>query len=402
MHPSRRAGRTWRRAQRAGEVTPEQVALIERALRPLDRPGYDPAEADAGERLLTGYAGTFEPRELQRLALQVTDAVDPDGSLPDEELVAERRQVTLHARRDGSYGGELRLTAALGAKLRAVLGPLARPRTESRPGSGPDDGNGAALSDSRHHGQRMHDALEDVCDRMLRSVTLPDSGGTPATVIVTIDQRDLRQRTGHGSTADGVPVSVSGVLRIAEQADVLPVLRTAVGAVLTLGRSRRVASPSQTCALIAREGGCSFPGCDRPPQWCERHHIRAWVDGGPTDLDNLTLLCRYHHHNFAARGLVLPAERRPAARVAPAALGRPRPGPPYAPPHPRDRRSRPRPSPSGAAVRSEHRASASAAARACRRAALGRREHRVLSLASQRGTASGWSSGERRTSRSRA
>jgi hypothetical protein len=54
--------------------------------------------------------------------------------------------------------------------------------------------------------------------------------------------------------------------------------------------------------LIARDHGCSFPGCDRPPEWCERHHIREWVDGGTTDLNNLTLLCRYHHHNFASRG----------------------------------------------------------------------------------------------------
>ena len=35
---------------------------------------------------------------------------------------------------------------------------------------------------------------------------------------------------------------------------------------------------------------------------CERHHIVEWVNGGLTDLNNLTLVCRYHHHNFLARG----------------------------------------------------------------------------------------------------
>jgi HNH endonuclease len=55
-------------------------------------------------------------------------------------------------------------------------------------------------------------------------------------------------------------------------------------------------------ALIAREGGCSFPGCDHPPQWCDRHHILDWIDGGPADLDNLTLLCRYHHTHFLQKG----------------------------------------------------------------------------------------------------
>ena len=77
---------------------------------------------------------------------------------------------------------------------------------------------------------------------------------------------------------------------------------TASGAVLDLGRTRRIASRSQTLALIARDGGCSFPGCAHPPQYCERHHVREWIDGGLTNLNNLTFVCAYHHHNFLARG----------------------------------------------------------------------------------------------------
>jgi hypothetical protein len=89
---------------------------------------------------------------------------------------------------------------------------------------------------------------------------------------------------------------------MANNADIIPAVLNASGAVLDLGRSRRIASHTQTLALIARDGGCSFPGCDRAAQWCERHHIKEWIDGGETNLDNLTLLCRYHHHNFATRG----------------------------------------------------------------------------------------------------
>ncbi len=59
---------------------------------------------------------------------------------------------------------------------------------------------------------------------------------------------------------------------------------------------------SQTLALIARDGGCSFPGCTVPPQWCERHHIIGWAFGGSTDIDNLTLLCGYHHAHFVQAG----------------------------------------------------------------------------------------------------
>jgi hypothetical protein len=55
-------------------------------------------------------------------------------------------------------------------------------------------------------------------------------------------------------------------------------------------------------ALIARDAGCSFPGCTHPPSFCDRHHILDWILGGPTDLENLTLLCRYHHTHFLQKG----------------------------------------------------------------------------------------------------
>ncbi len=98
---------------------------------------------------------------------------------------------------------------------------------------------------------------------------------------------------------------------------------------LALGRDVRLASRSQRRALAARDGGCVFPGCDRPPGWCDAHHIRSFEDGGSTDLINLILLCRHHHGvthrigwNLAVRpdgsaiwttpaGLILPGQRRP-------------------------------------------------------------------------------------------
>jgi HNH endonuclease len=103
-------------------------------------------------------------------------------------------------------------------------------------------------------------------------------------------------------TSDGTLIRTEQALALADQAEVYFAAVTAAGVVVNLGRSRRIATLGQTIALIARDKGCSFPGCDVPPEWCERHHIVAWVDGGPTNLDNLTLLCRYHHRQFLARG----------------------------------------------------------------------------------------------------
>ena len=123
-------------AQRGGGLSPEQVGIIERALTKVDRPGFDPADITAGEELLTRFAHQFGPKELKRLAEQVVDHIDPDGSLPNEELNTERRFLHLRPTKDGAYAGEFRLTAEAGAKLTALLGPLAKPRVNTT--AGPD------------------------------------------------------------------------------------------------------------------------------------------------------------------------------------------------------------------------------------------------------------------------
>jgi hypothetical protein len=74
-----------------------------------------------------------------------------------------------------------------------------------------------------------------------------------------------------------------------------PILGGAPSQPLDLGRTTRVVTPAQRIALAVRDGGCMFPGCQRPLAWCEAHHLWHWLDGGPTDLANLLLLCRAHH-----------------------------------------------------------------------------------------------------------
>ena len=287
------------RAQRGGRASPEQLDVCLRALDTVDHRGFDPADLDTADGLLAQFATTFPPKELRLLAAQVVDRIDPDGSRPQDDVNRDRRHLTLRALRDGTYFLEGRLTGAVGAKLHAVLGPLAKPRPQTVV---LDDGHDVEEPDPRHHPQRVHDALEEVCDRLLRSGTLPDTGGTPATVIITIPEGDLVARRRWGVTSDGTVLSAETVADLGGEADVYPTVVGSTGVVLQVGRTRRLATPGQTVALIARDGGCSFPGCDRPPEWCERHHILEWAQGGRTDLDNLTLLCAYHHHNFAARG----------------------------------------------------------------------------------------------------
>jgi hypothetical protein len=67
----------------------------------------------------------------------------------------------------------------------------------------------------------------------------------------------------------------------------------------------RVVPGSTRRALIARDKGCRFPGCDCPPAWTDAHHVKHWADGGPTTLDNLILLCRRHHRLVHEEGWTL-------------------------------------------------------------------------------------------------
>ena len=127
--------------------------------------------------------------------------------------------------------------------------------------------------DPRTGGQRRHDALLDAGQRLLRTGDLPDNGGTPVTIAVTMTVDQLRQETGHTTTSTGGLISIPNLLRLAAEADIIPVVLNDAGGILAYGRTRRLATPAQRLALAARDRGYSFPGCDRPPTWCQAHHI---------------------------------------------------------------------------------------------------------------------------------
>ena len=286
-------------AQRAGAVTTEQVQIVARAMQKLNRPDLDPVAVAAVEQQLVKHAQELGSKDLRLIADRIVAAVVPDGPDPvDEQLQQDRRHLELRQRRDGMWHLEGKLTNTVGAELHAILDPLTRPR----PTTVEIDGKTVEIADERHYGQRVHDALEDACGRLLQLADRPATGGTPASVIVTVQLEDLLAKAGIAETTDGSQLSTDQLLRIADQAEIWPTIIDRNGVPLALGRTRRIATRGQTMALIAREGGCSFPGCDHPPQWCDRHHIIDWIDGGPTDLDNLTLLCRYHHTHFLQKG----------------------------------------------------------------------------------------------------
>jgi len=138
-------------------------------------------------------------------------------------------------------------------------------------------------------------------------------------VLVTRDPHDRRHRGPHHQPAreegdGGAAQGLAARLRAAV-ALLPPALGGAPTQPLEVGRATRVVSAAQRAALAVRDGGCRFPGCDRPPAWCEAHHLRHWLHGGATDLANLVLLCRAHHRAVHEGGQRLhpPHRQQPTA-----------------------------------------------------------------------------------------
>ena len=121
-------------------------------------------------------------------------------------------------------------------------------------------------------------------------------------MVVTLDYDTLlRDAAGAGLIGDGEPLSAGDLRRLCCEADLLPAVLGGPSAILDVGRDCRLVTPDIRAALVLRDGGCVFPGCNARPTECEAHHLIPWWKGGPTALWNLVLLCHHHH------GLLEPA-----------------------------------------------------------------------------------------------
>ena len=277
-------------ARRLGLLDAAQVRVMLRAFRELP-PGLPVEDLAASETILLDAARALHAGDLARVASALVDAACPDGPEPEETVPDPRRHLTLTRRHDswGRLGGLLDPETT--AMLDAWLGVRARPR--------PADDTGR---DARSAEQRRHDALGELLSLALRADECTATTGAPVTLHVTMTAEQFETGTGHAVTGLGQKIRVSTALRMAGQCRIAWLVHTSRGGILRYGRTRRLATRDQADALLARDRGCAFPGCDQPPQWCERHHVRPWVDGGPTDVDNMILLCRYHHARFTRHG----------------------------------------------------------------------------------------------------
>ena len=278
----------------AGSVGVDQARAIIEALADL------PAEVgrevvDKAAAALVGYADQFPPPQLARLGAQIlwhvapaeADQADRVALARSEQRAARDRYLSLTPDGPSTVRVHGRLGVEAAAIVRAALDPLCNPASRPQPHAvGPDD---------RTAGQRRADALVEVCRLVLAGGDLPDNGGDRPQVVVTVPFDPLRRAFGTGVVDTGDRLSADTARRLACDARILPAVLDGAGQPLDLGRERRLFTGPLRRALVLRDRGCAFPSCDRPPRWCDGHHIIHWADGGPTSLANAVLLCGHHH-----------------------------------------------------------------------------------------------------------
>jgi hypothetical protein len=121
----------------------------------------------------------------------------------------------------------------------------------------------------------------------------------PVEVVVHITAANLE-----GTTDVGDGLSAETCRRLLCDAGVVPMLEDASGKTIDVGRKTRSVPPALRRALNARDKTCRFPGCTHR-RMLDAHHLRHWIDGGETSLENTALCCRRHHrylhdYGFAA------------------------------------------------------------------------------------------------------
>lgn len=267
-----------REALSEGEISPSAVGILVSARE------ANPEAFACSEGALVDAARTLPVRGLSRAASYWRQAADPERAEEDAEHLFESRRLhvspTLHGmvRVDGDLDPETGETVV--TALRAILDAEER----------------GAGSDRRTFAQRRADALGEICRRWLDSSGRPLVAGERPHVTLTVALEALEGRVGARSELEHAgPMTPEAARRLACDAGITRVITSGRSEPLDVGRRTPVVPAPLRRAVVVRDAHCRFPGCDRPPPWCDAHHVTHWADGGPTALENLVLLCRPHH-----------------------------------------------------------------------------------------------------------
>jgi len=272
-------------AIRTGSLGTEKVTIIRRTLEDML---IDTREVEA---FLVAKAGELSISELRRLCLVTLAERDPEGHAAREARQRKARYVNFYDEPDGMVAFSGKLDAPSGAWLKAQI--------ESRMQAEVAKQRDLLPEERRDLGQIRADILVEIARHAAgceRATTRPKS-----TIIIRASESDVRSRTGF-ATIDGIeaPITIDTAHQLAVDAEFRALLTTDCGEVLNLGRAIRSATEAQRLAVMERDKGCAM--CSAALSRCDAHHITPWSLGGPTDIDNLIMLCVGCHHRIHDHG----------------------------------------------------------------------------------------------------
>jgi hypothetical protein len=278
-----------------GDISARHAAVITGAVTKLPFDVQDTL-GDWLETHLLEHAAGVDPATLARHAHRLGQVLDQDGQYREIDYRDRVRDCSIFRHPDGSARIVIEANPELAEHVHVGIDVLAAPQPAA-------DGT----RDPRTAGQRRHDALLDLVKAAMRAGQLPTAGGVSATIVLSMDAETYA--TGHGTaiTGHGYAVPAEVAKRWAgggagTEARIIATLLSRTRRVEAYSCIQRLFTEQQRLALTARDKGCTFPGCDRPPGWCQAHHVIEYRHGGPTSIDNGTLLCGYHHRNFEHTG----------------------------------------------------------------------------------------------------
>jgi hypothetical protein len=282
----------------ASVIITQCAALGERGL---------PADAVAGaEQTLVDETlnGHLTADQTVKLAIRLRELPDPDGAEPRDDLHQQLRSLTFTQSGDGMLRGRFALTLEQSGIWLSSLQALQSPRnTEPRFVDEDEFVTQTVVADTRTVAQKNVDTVTELIARASGAADMPRLNGATTTVNVHVTLNDLEAGRGVG-WVDGVdePVPATTIEQLRCHSPIATTVFGDTGEVLHHGKTRRLFSPAQNRALAARDGGCVWPDCERPPSWCESHHVDEWVADdhppGRTDIDNGLLLCHFHHSHL--------------------------------------------------------------------------------------------------------
>lgn len=329
-------------ALRDGILSSNQATTIIKCLKTLPLRVSDEDRLQA-ERLLVEKAPSVRVRDIHTLFEEILGWIDPDGQEPKDAADRDEFNVNLHQLKDGTWTLKGRLDEETGGVLSGLLtsrikaGDKAAAETgdevadddqaivdtfnevlrgdrsdcldpsldfsqpqvgengEIPKGAGArEDGTVVAMAEQQPSVRRR---IYERFSSLIGGIEMNRiKAGAPYALVVTAKAEDLAGMTGRTATGVEAPFPITSAALEGLNGSVFFHLMGEKTKSMALATERRLATEKQLAILASRDQGCSFPGCDTPPGWCEAHHIVPWAEEGKTDVNNLTLTCGAHHH----------------------------------------------------------------------------------------------------------